>query len=347
MKSIRARMVFAVVAMAAVLGILAFLVSGQLSTLSSDLSDLHDVQDVKSHVLAPQKDMNQFIGYIDNTLLWLDLGNAEEAQAAYEGTVDAEQDISGEFAYLEAHATGEVLPMVQQAHKDWEIATEFMKIQVEATGAEKGFKLVRPTTEPTKTVDAHTTEAASEALAKFGSMDVAALTAVTENDEAYPVELADVGIDGTTEKVDEILATYQARGDESLDKTRQLIMLGLLAALAGVVGIGVFATMSIMGPLGKLKTGAKKIADGDLDFEFGNVSGDEIGVVTKTVEEMAHSLKSRIRNLEEVAGVVVLTSDEISTEAKSGADADLGMIGEKADMMKGLISEMLTNPDKA
>jgi len=341
MQSIRAKLILAVVVMAALLGVLAVLVAGQLNTLGSDLTALHDLQDVKSHVLIPQKDMNATIGFIGSTLQWLELGNATAAQEVYDETVDAEQDISKEFEYLEQHAQGEVVPIVQQAHTDWEAATEFMKIQVETTAKSKGMVLVRPSTEPTKVIDKHATDAIAAAQAKYGSLDATALAAIADDNKVSPVETADVSIDGAAEKVDEILAAYQERGDASLAKTQQLTLFGLIAALVGVVFVGLIATASIVRPLDKLKVGAQKVAAGDLDYDFGATSNDEVGAVTKAVQEMAHSLKDRIRNMEEVAGIVVLTSEEISASAKSGTEADIAKITEKADMMRDLVGQVL------
>jgi len=96
-------MIIAVMAMAVILGVVAYLVIGQLSTLDQDLADLHAVQDVKSHVLIPQKDMNTFLAAIDGTLLWLDLGNSEEAQATYDESVDDAQSrrlLAGALGHL-------------------------------------------------------------------------------------------------------------------------------------------------------------------------------------------------------------------------------------------------------
>lgn len=341
MASIKSRLILAVVAMAAILAAVAFLISGQLNTLDGDLNELHAAQDVKSHVLAPQKDMNQFLAAMESTMLWLDLGDAGEAQDAYESSVDAEQDISGEFAYLEENASADFKPVIEQAHKDWEVATEFLKIQAETAAAEHGLALARPSTDPTKTVDAHTDEGIAQAQKQYGGLDGATLAKIADDNAVSPVEAADEGIDGAEEQIDEILAGYQASGDESLARTRSLTMTALVVALLGVVLVGLLATISIVRPLDKLEAGAKAIADGDLDYEFGAISSDEVGVVTKSVEEMAHSLKARIRNLEEVAGVVVLTSEDIAKAAKAEGGVDAAEILAKAESLKAIVAPVL------
>ena len=341
MASIKSRLIIAVIAMAAILAAAAFLINGQLGTLDGDLNELHAAQDVKSHVLAPQKDMNQFLAAMESTMLWLDLGDAEEAQDAYAESVDAEQDISAEFAYLEENAADDFKPVVEQAHKDWEIATEFLKIQAETAAAEKGLALVRPSTDPTKTVDAHSDEGIAEAQKQYAGLDSAALAEIADDDAASPVEKADEGIDGAEVQIDEILAGYQKSGDESLAKTRSLTMTALVVALLGVVLIGALATISIVRPLDKLESGAKAIAAGNLDYEFGQISSDEVGVVTKSVEDMAHSLKARIRNLEEVAGVVVLTSEDIAKAAKAEGGVDAADILAKAESLKAIVAPVL------
>jgi len=344
-RSIRSKLIVSTVIMAALLGGLIYLTSIRLDELEATLSNLAQLEEFKSHVLIPQKDMNQFLAGIDNTVLLVELGEAEGAQEAYDSTADAEQDISAEFAALEQGGTGELLEMSEQAHADWEEATEFLKVYAEKVGAEGGVGLVRPTTEPTKTVDAHTTFAVNKATTDYASLSIAQLEEIADDDEASPVEKADNGIDGLEDATDEQLAAEKAAGEASLLSTSRTILWGSLAVLAGIFAIGLVVTSSISRPLTELKKGAEHIADGDLDYTFTNVPNDEVGDVIHSVQKMSGSLKDRIRNLEEVAGVVVITGDEIETAAKTiePRTTAVDMIISKAETLKELVGQMLSN----
>ncbi len=346
--SIKSKLFVAIAVMVVLLGALIYFTSAQMSGIQDTLADLAALQDVKTHVMAPQKDMNQFIAAMDNTVLFLELGDAEGAQDAYQGSVDAEQDISSEFEYLEANAPEDILPHIIQAHLDWEIAMEFMKIKAEVLAEETGLDLARPSTEPTKVVDAHVDEGIATAQDKYAALSFDELTAIAEDNEVSPVEAADEGIDTSDELTTEYLEAERADGEQAVKDSSRTLLLGSIAVLVAIVLIGAVMTTSISRPLAMLKTGAEKIADGDLDYEFKNVPADEVGAVIHSVEKMASGLKGRIRTLEEVAGVVMLTGDEIGTAARaakaSGADVD--EIIAKADQLTELIGPVLEQAKK-
>jgi len=342
--SIKSRLIVTVVVMAVLLGMLIYFTSVQMGGVKDTLADLQQLQDVKSHVLAPQKDMNQFIAAMDSTVLFLDLGDAESAQAAFEASVDAEQDISAEFEYLEDNAPQELREKVASAHLGWEVAAEFMKHRAETLAEETDIVLARPVTE-LKVTDAHVESGVATAMEEFRGLSFDELTAIQDNDETNPVELADEGIDTSEELVNELLDAERAAGDSGVKRSSDLVLFGSIGVLAAVIMVGFGAVISVSRPLSMLKTGAEKIAAGDLDYTFERVPADEVGSVIHSVEQMAHGLKGRIRNLEEVAGVVMLTGEEIGEEAAqakaSGADVDA--IIAKADQLKGLVGQMLSD----
>ncbi len=346
--SIKAKLILAIVVIAVIFGALIFFTSVQMKSIDSTLIDLQGLQDVKSHVLMPQKDMNQFIAAMDSTVLFLELGDKDSAQAAFEGSVDAEQDISGEFEYLEANAPEELTADMVQAHLTWETAMEFLKMRAEALASEKGIALVRPSTEPTKVVDAHTPEGIAVAQKQFAGASFADLTEAYGDDEVNPVEVSDVAIDGADEKTGEFLEAKRIAGDKAVGDSSNTVLFGSLGALLAIVLVGAVVTTSVSRPLSMLKTGAEKIADGDLDYEFKNVPNDEVGAVIKAVEKMEGGLKTRIRNLEEVAGIVMVTGEEIGEAAQDakGKGADVDVIIAKADQLKGLVGQMLDDTHK-
>ncbi len=353
--SIRSKLVVAVVIMAVLLGTLIYVSSARLNELETTLAELQDLQEFKSHVLIPQKDMNEFLAKMEQTVLLVELGEPELAQATYDGSVDAEVDISNEFAFLEENGSDELLASAEQTHRDWEVAVEYLKLHAEAVAAEAGVQLVRPTIalaggdevtdegEMVKYVDGHTTEAIESAQAEYGSMSVSELEALAEDPETSPVEIADEGIDGLEDQTDEVLAAVRADGEESLASTSSTIILGSAIALLAIVVIGAVVTSSVSRPLVMLKDGAEQIAAGDLNHTFENVPNDEVGAVIKSVEKMSGSLRSRISNLEELAGVVMLTGDEIEAAASAiePKSPHVDTILAKAKTLKELVGQML------
>lgn len=340
--SIRSKLLLAVAIMTALLGALIYFTSLQMDVVEQTLSDLESLQDVKSHVLIPQKDMNQFIAAMDSTVLFLELGDAEAAQAAYDGSVDAEQDISAEFEYLEKNAPEAVKLDIAQAHLGWEVATEFLKMKAEVLADEKGLALTRPAAD-IKVVDAHSDSAVDAAKQTYEGLSYEKLEAIHDNDETNPVEIADEGIDTSEEKVDEYLEAERVAGQDAVASSSTTVLFGSLGVLVAIVLVGAVVTSTVSRPLTMLKAGAEKIAEGDLDYAFKNISEDEVGSVIDSVQVMAHSLKDRIRNLEEVAGIVMLTGEEIGVAAERAKDegANVDSIIAKADQLKALVGQMM------
>lgn len=356
--TIKSKLIVAVALMAALLAVVIYLSSQQLAQTQETLGELQDLQEFYTHTLVPQKDMNQFIGAIDNTVLYIDLGDQEGAQAAYEVTLDAELDIAEEFASLEEHekdeaddqsgAEAELIEQAAVAHAGWEGATEFMKLYAEQVAEEAGMTLVRPSTEPSKAVDVHTDEAANEIKTAYSGMSVAELQEVADNNEVSPVEIADEAIDGLAETTAEELAAENEAGTAAITGASQTVLFGSAAVLVLVIVIGLVMTTGISRPLISLKTGAEAIAAGNLDYEFKNVPSDEVGSVIHSVEAMARSLKARILNLEEIAGVVMLTGEEISGAADQldASTPQVQTIRDKAKTLRDLVGQALAATKK-
>lgn len=341
--SIRGRLILSVVIMAALLGGLIYLSSARLNELDATLKDLQGLENFKAHVLIPQKDMNEFLAKMDSTVMQLELGQAEGAQEAYDETVDAEQDISAEFAELETNGTGKLKEDAAIVHRDWEIATEYLKLHAEKRAKELGLSLVRPATDPTKTVDAHTAEGVDTATVKYASLSFAELAALGEDDATNAVEIADEGIDTLEESTDEVLAAEMANADKTLKSTSQTILFGSIIVLVAIILIGLIVANSVSKPLVALRDGAERIADGDLDYTFTTVADDEVGSVIHSVEKMSAAMKSRIQTLEEVAGVVLVNGEDIyaSATAIEPRTAEVESVIEKSQTLKELVGQVL------
>lgn len=341
--SIRSKMVLSVVIMAALLGGLFYFSTVRLGELEDTLDDLQALEEYKSHVLIPQKDMNQFLAAMDNTVLLLELGEQERAQEAFDGSADPEMDISEEFAFLEANSDGDLLAASQQTHEDWEKATELLKVYAEKVAADRGIALVRPSTEPTKAVDAHTASAIQAANSDWGAMTVSDIDALREDRATDPVEVADDGIDTLEDSTNEVLAAEKEAGEKSVASASQAIMWGSLGVLIAIVAVGGVLTVSISRPMTELKNGAERVADGELGYQFRNTGKDEVGAVIHSVQKMSASLQDRIRNLEEVAGVVLLTGDEIQSAAQGiePRTTEVERILDKSETLKDLVGQML------
>lgn len=342
--SIKGRLMAAGVVIALLLGALAYVTSIQMASIEQTLADLEKLQDVKSHVLQPQKDMNQFIAAMDSTVLFLELGDPAAAQTAYEASVDAEQDISSEFEYLEANAPEALLPQIEETHIGWEMGTEFMKMRAEALAKEEGIALTRPALE-IKVLDSHVDSGIAVSLEEYGRLTFAEMNALYQDRETSPMEIADEGIDTTEEMTDEYLAEERAAGAKAVAQSGQTVMFGALIALVAIVVLGAVVTNSVSRPLSELKSGAEKIAEGDLDYEFKNIPKDEVGAVINSVEKMAGGLKTRIRNMEEMAGIVMVTGEEIGSAAQAAksAGANVDEILAKTDTLKGLVGQMIAD----
>jgi methyl-accepting chemotaxis protein len=230
---------------------------------------------------------------------------------------------------------------------DWEASMEFLKIRAEKVAVEGGYKLVRPSTDPTKSVDAHTAAGMALAQKDYGTMTVAELDKVAENRDISPVERSDNAIDGLAEATDKVLVSETAAGDKSLASTSQTIMFGSAGLLVAILALGFAVASSVSRPLVMLKNGAEQVAGGNLDYAFENVPDDEVGDVIHSVQKMSGSLRDRIRTLEEVAGVIMLTSDDILTaaEAIEPKGPEVKTILEKAEILKKLLGQTIKSAE--
>src|SRR6185503_20447626 len=85
---------------------------------------------------------------------------------------------------------------------------------------------------------------------------------------------------------------------ESGSVNRNYYVLLYSAAMIGVILIGYFVARLIINPLSKLVRTSRAIAGGDLTKRTEIESGEEIGVLASTFEEMTENLQQRTLELE-------------------------------------------------
>jgi PAS domain S-box-containing protein len=118
---------------------------------------------------------------------------------------------------------------------------------------------------------------------------------------ALKVEL-DGDVDDATGQIDAVVATVRARPDRSsvttlVDNTiRTTVLMVILAALTAVL-LGVIMTSRLTQGLSRLKTAARRIANGDFSETTPITSNDEIGQLGATFNQMSTRLRDSYRRL--------------------------------------------------
>ncbi len=144
--------------------------------------------------------------------------------------------------------------------------------------------------------------------------------------------------------------------DSALKVLQREVAVGglILACLAGLVSYGLAHRISV--PLRELKSGAERLAGGQLDVRLITAAdSEEIGSLAETFNSMARQLSDRIRTIENqrneleamlasmVEGVVAIDRDEIVISWNEASSRLLGIRGEKA--VGHSIQEIVRNPD--
>jgi two-component system NtrC family sensor kinase len=105
-----------------------------------------------------------------------------------------------------------------------------------------------------------------------------------------------------------------------MKKATLLIFLGItLAGMIAAVVISIFLARGILRPIKKLKLGAEKLTQGDLECRIKFESKDEIGELARTFNFMAASLKDRDAKLKEYAQKKIMESERLATVGQLAA----------------------------
>lgn len=99
--------------------------------------------------------------------------------------------------------------------------------------------------------------------------------------------------------------------DDAHGRLNSLVIIGLCAIVALSVLVGIGLSTQLSQELSLAQSFATAVAGGDLHAEFGAHPGNEIGVVTRSVESMRDQLVQRVQNLREMAGVVLVTAERV------------------------------------
>lgn len=102
---------------------------------------------------------------------------------------------------------------------------------------------------------------------------------------------------------DELLQDYVETNIVIDEQTRQTVVnaIGVIFVLLSVAGLASYGIgNSITAPLEKLTNVAKQVADGDLNATAEVTTGDEIGILGNTLNNMSSTAKNLVANLEEL-----------------------------------------------
>ena len=148
------------------------------------------------------------------------------------------------------------------------------------------------------------------------------LVALYMKQAGQPFKAANVATDELVKDIQEFVKSEERRLDEEKNQT-QLIIIGvnILIAIAGVV-IGLWISRKIAKPLTLVTDAAAKIADGDLTQPpIVVASGDEVGQLAQSFNQMSVQLRQLISKLSISAENMAASSEEMTASADQSAQA--------------------------
>jgi methyl-accepting chemotaxis protein len=139
----------------------------------------------------------------------------------------------------------------------------------------------------------------------------------------------------------------EAEAEQQAAMTRLGLVIGIML-LVGIAAAMAIAA-SIIRPLRDAVRFADTVAAGDLSAKIGSHAGGETGELTRAVEAMKESLVERVDQLREVAAVVELaaegvtsTASDVIAEARSGGNEVLAQKGERLAAQAGNLKSALS-----
>ncbi|GBU26277.1 methyl-accepting chemotaxis protein [Fibrobacteria bacterium R8-3-H12] len=146
------------------------------------------------------------------------------------------------------------------------------------------------------------------------------------SDEAFPPALlsavgemykAGNGAIGNTVNSTKMLSDYAS--DLAL-KSQNIAFTLLIVAVLLSIGFGIFLTISITRPLDTVVGVISKMEKGDMTVRADLDQKDELGVLSKALDDMASKLQSMFKNLRQDADTLAGSSEELSSIGKEVAD---------------------------
>jgi len=128
-----------------------------------------------------------------------------------------------------------------------------------------------------------------------------------------------------------------------------MIGLGVVALLASI-GLAVWITNSITGPLEEAVDIAKSVATGDLTTEIEPHSGDEAGELLEALKHMNESLARTVCDVRRSTGTISQASTEIASgnmDLSGRTESQASSLEETASSMEQLTSTVKQNADNA
>jgi methyl-accepting chemotaxis protein len=114
-----------------------------------------------------------------------------------------------------------------------------------------------------------------------------------------------------------LLARTITSSDEVTGHAKTTVHSAMAAAFVLALGLGVLLTLSITGPVERIKNAALRIAQGDIDQTIDHRSGDEIG-------DLAESFRSLVGYIKSMgAAAAALGAGDLSSDLKPRSDADV------------------------
>ena len=147
-----------------------------------------------------------------------------------------------------------------------------------------------------------------------------------------------------------------AAGSESAARENAQRITLLLVALSILVAIvlGLWLYRGIVRPLGVARDYADRVAAGEYSATLGRHSDDEIGALTRAVENMKDGLVREMEVMREMAGAVMITTEGIRSSVGdiervsldgAAASGDVGRsladVGQQSDLLLELATQML------
>jgi len=137
------------------------------------------------------------------------------------------------------------------------------------------------------------------ALSRELKTDEAMAVARSESREVYD-KLA-VALVALVDYNNENAAAASAAGDKVFSSTILTLIIIIIAVAAAAVGLAIWITRGITGPVRKLSEAADRLADGDVKVNVETTSQDEIGQLMQSFGRMVASIREQAATVERIA----------------------------------------------
>lgn len=159
------------------------------------------------------------------------------------------------------------------------------------------------------------------------------------------------------EAIDENLALQEVQANAAHDAAKEayratLLVLGLVAVLVSStsLGIAIYISRSIVGPMSEAVTVARAVASGDLTTRIEVNSNDETGDLMKALRDMNDGLATIVGEVRIGTEAIAAASGQVASgnqDLSSRTEAQAGSLEETASSMEELTSTVKQNADNA